>query len=401
MSGPGDGHIDDVFGGQGLPQHSVLPPRQIKPWHKPRKQWIRRNQWLKEFTDLCASLDLRDKRPLRYLSLPGEDLLDIRVLRECCASRDLKLKYLGLNDEYSSYSPNTWLHVAWNEVNAMEGIHRDSIVIRDRFEEIADQDSKAFQYVRDYGPFDVVNLDLCESLSPLKPRQKNYYAALSALADFQIKSRPANEPWLLLITSRVGGPWVLSSDMDKLAKCVSANIQANSDFAERLEQLVPKASAIATGRAANWKNLLQPHFVNLFSVGLGKWLLKTLATARPQSGIRLLGSYAYRVKADSPDMVSLAFAIEGYAQGPRDAFGLSRGAQLHNRPFDERGLALQLLDGIRQIVDIDQKLADEQTVYRAMEEETLNLLVSARYKPEAVRSGLAKFSRAAHARCIH
>jgi hypothetical protein len=401
MSGSEDRHIAEVFGGQGLPEHAFLPRRTLKPWHKPRKQWIRRNQWLKEFADLCAFLDFREKRPLRYLSLPGEDLLDIRILRECCATKGLKLKYLGLNDEHASDEPNTWLHVAWNQVNAMDGIHRDSVVIRDRFEEIADQNSKAFQYVQQYGPFDVVNLDLCESISPLKSKQKNYYAALEALADFQNKSRAPNQPWLLLITSRVGGPWVSPSDMDKLAKCVGTNISANKSFAERLEQMVPKVSVLASAKVADWKSLLQPHFVNLFSVGLGKWLLKMLSSARPQWGVRLVGSYSYRVAAESPDMVSLAFVIEGYPGRPVDTFGLSQGAMVNAVNYDEPSLALSLLDGVRQIVDIDQKLATERSVYTAMEDETFNLLVSARYKPDLVRKGLAKFARSAHGGRLH
>src|SRR5687767_14563357 len=123
MSNGQDRHIEAVFADQSLPQHATLPLRHVKPWHKPRKQWIRRNQWLKEMSDLCELLKFRERQTLRYLSLPGEDLLDVRVLRECCVARQLKLKYLGLNDEYSSETPNTWLHIAWNEVNTMQGIH--------------------------------------------------------------------------------------------------------------------------------------------------------------------------------------------------------------------------------------------------------------------------------------
>jgi hypothetical protein len=147
--------------------------------------------------------------------------------------------------------------------------------------------------------------------------------------------------------------------------------------------------------------MLQPHFVNLFTVGLGKWLLKMLSTTRPQWGVRLLGSYAYRVKADSPDMVSLAFEIRGYAQGPNDAFGLSKGASIETVPYDEPKLALELLDGIRQIVDIDIKLVDDVSLYNAMEKETVDLLLSARYKRETIEAGLKRFARASNVRRIH
>lgn len=393
MSGKGDSHLDEVFGNQKLPEHSALPERKVKPWHKPRKQWIRRHQWLKEIDNLCGLLNFKDGRPLRYLSLPGEDLLDVRVIRECCATRRIKLKYLGLNDDYSSNTPNTWLHIAANEVNGHAAIDRESIVIRDRFEQIADRESQAFHYVKEYGPFDVVNLDLCQSTSPLKPQQNNYYAALESLADHQIKTRPGNEPWLLLITSRAGGPWVLPDDMSKLVACVGANVKKHDDFAAGLEVLVPKGPELCVGGTHNWSTFNQPHFVSLFSVGLGKWLLKLLATAQPKWGVRGLGSYAYRIKAESPDMVSLAFLLEGYVAGPKDTVGLSSGVAVQDIEFDEKALALGLLKGVREIGDVDAKLGADSKLYSAMEKETVELLLSARYKPDIVRAGLKQFSR--------
>lgn len=393
MSEIKDAHLEEVLGGEKLPEHSKLPERTIMPWHKPRKQWIRRNQWLKKTTELCDRLKLADGRPLRYLSLPGEDLLDIRVIRECCAERGIKLKYLGLNDDYSSNEPNTWLHIAWNEVNSLAAIHQDSVVVKDRFEQIAEPQSLASKYVQEYVPFDVINLDLCESISPLKPRQPNYYAALEALANQQIRTRAANEPWLLLITSRVGGPWVFDEDMNKLAKCINTNVEANRDFGVGLGALVPNGLAITQDPATKWKKIQQPHFLNLFSIGLGKWLLQLLASGNPKWGVKLLCSYSYRVCVQTPDMVSLAFLLEGYPEAPKDKFGLSTGAIRTSTTYNEREFAMELLGGIRAIDDLDTRLAKNLKVYESMEKETYDLLLSARYKPETIRVGLKKFAR--------
>jgi hypothetical protein len=390
MKGKNDANLQAVFGGEAVPQHSRLPERKIKPWHKPRKQFIRRYQWLKEIESICDNINFRDSRPLRYLSLPGEDLLDVRVVQECCARRGIKLKFLGLNDDYSSDKPNTWLHIACNEITGMQSVHRDSTVIQDRFEQIADRSSKAFHYVSKYGPFDVVNLDLCSSISPLRTDQWNYYGALQAIADQQVVMRPPNEPWLLLVTSRVGGPWVADGDLKKLGDCVSANINAYGDFAAQLEAIAPGSSAVAARRDGSWAELLQPHFVNLFSVAVGKWVLALLSTAKPRWGVRLLDSYAYKVKADSPDMVSLAFRMDGYAELPRDTFGLS-GAVAPTASYDERRFALGLIDGVRGIADVDVRLKQDRKLYAKMEQETADLLASARYEESSVQRALRDF----------
>ena len=391
MSKVKDANIDAVFGGQGLPEHSKLPERDVKPWHKPRKQWIRRYQWVKEIGDLCGLLKFNDGRPLHYLSLPGEDLLDIRVILECCAKRGLQLKYLGINDDYASDVPNTWLHISCNEVNSHSAIHDDSYVMRDRFEEIADRNSKAFDYIKKYGPFDIVNLDLCESISPLKQRKKNYYAALESLAGHQIRTRPSDEPWLLFITSRVGGPWVLESDMQKLAACVAANANLHREFSVGLDALVPNGTTLTRSKSTSWRRLMQPHFVSLFGVGLGKWLVRLLATASPRWGVRLLGSYSYRVYAQTPDLVSLAFLVESYVEEPKDVSGLSSGVIVQCAKYDEKTLALGLLDGVKGIRDLDQALDADKKIYDAMEQETYELLLSSRYKPATIDAGLKKF----------
>jgi hypothetical protein len=112
---------------------------------------------------------------------------------------------LGLNEDYSSNSPNTWLNIGCNEINSDASVVRTSIVVRDRFEQLANESSAAYNYALNYGPFDVVNLDLCSSISPLRLQDLNYYGALGALAKLQVRSRAGDEPWLLLVLAEQGG----------------------------------------------------------------------------------------------------------------------------------------------------------------------------------------------------
>ncbi len=84
-----------------------LPPtpepaaqKPFQPWHKPRKQFIRLRQWCDEVKALLAELTkARGAAPasLSYLTLPGDELLDVRVLHDVCGAQSVRLRYLGFN----------------------------------------------------------------------------------------------------------------------------------------------------------------------------------------------------------------------------------------------------------------------------------------------------------------
>lgn len=53
----------------------ILPgeaDRVFKPWHKPRKHFIRVNQWCALIRQLIEDLSMVEGDTLRYLGMPGE-----------------------------------------------------------------------------------------------------------------------------------------------------------------------------------------------------------------------------------------------------------------------------------------------------------------------------------------
>ena len=66
-------------------------PKEFKPWHKPRKQFVRREQLSALLLRLYENRKPRDS--LRYLGLPGTDLIDLRYLHEqLCRTKDRQLE---------------------------------------------------------------------------------------------------------------------------------------------------------------------------------------------------------------------------------------------------------------------------------------------------------------------
>lgn len=133
---------------QPAPEHSLSPVKSFEAWHLPRKQYVRINQWCSEVRKLIPDLGLAQGDPFRYLTLPGNELLDVRALHGVCHPLGVKLRYLGFN----SVGPNTpaqaELALSQTEVRALSSIDEFSGVIEDRLEAVSNSRSAASERAR-------------------------------------------------------------------------------------------------------------------------------------------------------------------------------------------------------------------------------------------------------------
>ena len=134
--------------------------KEFKPWHKPRKQFVRRKQWSALLRRLYKDRDPED--PLRYLGLPGTDLIDLRYLHDqFCRDNNRQLCFLGFNMEARPDSPaEIELNISLDEVSRLPNVDKQSAVLADDFRLVGNENSLAWSRTRQLGPFDVVNIDL-------------------------------------------------------------------------------------------------------------------------------------------------------------------------------------------------------------------------------------------------
>ena len=146
-------------------------PKEFKPWHKPRKQFVRR-EWSALLRRLYEKRGSRD--PLCYLGLPGTDLIDLRHLHEeLCRANDRPMRFLGFNTEAQrGNSAHVQLSVSLDEVRRLPNVDTQSDVIPDDFRRISNEHSIAWGRTRQLGPFDVVNIDLCDGLASDPPPER-------------------------------------------------------------------------------------------------------------------------------------------------------------------------------------------------------------------------------------
>ena len=358
---------------------SPIEKKKFSGWHKPRKQWVRRNQWRNQIESLIPRLKL-DGRPLRYLSLPGEDMLDIRLIADLCKSNGLQLKCLGYDEEARNRTSQTEVNISWNEVS--NNIMETSTLLPDNIAVLGNKHSQAFDYVDKLGPFDVINLDLCGAISCVE--NPAYHEVLKNLCEYQVNNH--REPWLLFITTRAEYAQVNLEHMPSYLNNVKENAAGSATFGERLYK-VTGFNIQTYNNTADLRILFEhfpgENFVRLFAVGFSKWLLKLMPQGSQGWKIEMLDTCQYRVEDNQsassfPNMLSLAFCFSPVDFSLHDKSGLT---SANPQPaLDEAVLALTILDKTETATDLDVELDKNESLFNTLLTESATLLKSARYE---------------------
>lgn len=383
--------LDAVFGDR--PDDADLVERvqrktKFAPWHHPVKQIVRTWQWEHLCVDLINKHRPANRREiLRYFTLPGADLLDVRVLGEALAKQNARVEYFGFNaamhrpgaqaeDDDLSFSAESALRQAGR-------ITDDALILPDRLEDIAIPGSQASNQLGQRLPFDVINIDACNHLG-FEPagRSKSTFDALERLLAHQLQFR---EPWLLFVTTR-SDPELLGAHFTKMQRAILDNIDlSKEEFAPALAECIGgKLATLSSDLTAKW-GVLAPEFLKLYSLGLGKYLLHFFHGQHNLSAdVELASAYAYSVYKTTPDMLSLAFRIKPHAVKvmPPSARDTSVTAPL------EPAQGVKLVAKAKALYDIDAAILDDKEMRDEAVVGTARLLESANFDLPAWREWL-------------
>ncbi|MCY2988280.1 MAG: hypothetical protein NTY19_10525 [Planctomycetota bacterium] len=360
--------------------------RTPEPWHKPRKHWIRKEQWGRLVGRLLGEL-VFDGRPFRYLTLPGRYLLDVRHLHDICAQRQVQLRFLGFD---STRKNDPELDISMDEVWRLPWIHKDSVLLADRLEMLSNRKSLGYEHAARFNGFDAANLDLCDSVASREAGASDTaLEAIKTLVELQAESR--KEPWLLFVTTRADRSAVKRSVMIKLFEVLRDNLERNEAFRNKASQSTLFEPAAIEAEVRTEITLLDDQFVRAFGIGFAKWLLKLSLQAWK---LKLEINACYRVvdSSQAPDMLSLAFRFESLPVQITDPLGLvpqRKTAAIRLAP-QEDDLAVRFLDRFTKLVDVDQLLFSNVGLREQMIAENADLMSLARFD----RSFLVEWGRA-------
>lgn len=381
-----------------VPEHAEisLVKKEFQRWHHPRKQWVRIKQWCSASQRLIRELGLPNGEPFRYLTLPGDELLDIRVLSDVCAGENVKLRFLGFNSVGPQTPAQIELNISQNEVRSHAAVDSLSRVLEKRLETVTHGDGQELRAAKDLGPFHAINIDFCDSIAnrDVDHKKGSGLGVLARLLDLQLAT---NKPWLLFITTRAEPDLLSERNQAGFMEAIRANTAVSDEFKSGLASLISTSADELDARLADaWKSQ-DPDFLRLFCAGLGKWLLRLLGTAQLSRSLKLLDCCYYRVGTIGPNMLSLVFRCDTQAQQLIDRDGILPAGTVNGNPndFSEIHLAISMAHKLSTSVDLDEQLALDEVLANKLIGQASKLMASARYDAAAyeawARDELAKF----------
>jgi len=378
-------HVDDIFASDVYDASKPLK-KEFLPWHKPRKQFVRHYQWCKQIELLLNNTTPADQT-LKYLGLPGNDLLDLRYFHDqICIKRGLSLKFLGFNKCIKSGGDDqTELNISLDEVRRLKNIDASSEVIADDFCCVSNEASVAWKQTKAYGPYDVINIDLCNGFAAHKPGgvENTHYMAISRLFGLQAKRM---EPWLLFLTTRTGEQDVDADVLDKFVNKYLSNLSECADFKTASNEVM----GIDNDKSLQDSLKAPDGYLGVFLVGLCKWLIGLAVGQNPPSKVEVKSTIGYCVDVNSKhdDLISIALRIEPTFLPPSDPLGLSAPSE---NGITECVLATKAVKRLQisKRINADTVLSGNLKLYTEMCESTVQLLIAARYDCDAYQEWLA------------
>jgi hypothetical protein len=358
-----DDGIDD---GLGLEKFEIRgpSPRTYSGWHHPRKQIIRHAQWTEPLKDVLA--DRREPpTTLKYLGLPGRDLLDVRhLLEHACTPFERDLYFLGFDRTADAgEEENVLMNSAYADLIRSPGVIGTSVVMKDDIGLLANMQSEAFLAARDRAPFDVVNLDFCE---PVLGKGALLFPLLKRL----LKLQESQNEWLLLLTTFVDRTSFTDYSLEKLLPLLEQSRQNCEGFETVLAEHLDLPHELVARSA---RSLAASDFFTLSSVLFGKWLLRETLKARIR--IKIVSACGYSVYSDeSVDMLSLSIRVKPMHDTDGDDAGFVAPDEI-----DECEHAESMVRQIAKIDNIDQYWNSDLNIQKRYTRESIELIEAANH----------------------
>lgn len=370
---PEESHASDIIG---IQQYAAERPKKknFLPWHKPRKQFVRKMQWYDQIIRMIEDV-MPENNVLKYLGLPGDDLLDLRYFHQMiCIPKNIKLKFLGFNHGANSKTNHSAeLNISLDEVNKLGFVDPSSDIIGDNICQIANTESVAWDRSRKMGPYDVINIDLCDGFGkhPHDEFLETHYNTLSQLMTLQ--SRRVN-PWLLFITTRTGEKHTNTEVFALLKSLYEKNLADCVPFLEASRTIYNVDDNVTLETHANTSKGTS----DIFLVSLCKWIASMGVTQNPPAKIEVKSVLGYTVDetVDHQDLISIAVKIEPTFIAAQDRTGLAINQQIAP---NECSIAIQIINRISKQKDVDQALVASSELMTEMIQDSSNLLEEARY----------------------
>ena len=367
------------------------------PWHKPRKQFIRERQWIaysrRLISELMAANSLpynaNGRREIRYLTLPGTDFLDVRLLSSVCGDLDCDLTTTGFLAGSEGNSFNARAQVRQEALVKAGYITDQSQTFWRRIEEISESRGAAIKELQNRSPFHIVNIDACGSLAlPGADHAHRVIDAIYRIVETQLGR--TTQKWLLFVTTDVRQENLHAGTLQRLTAAIRLNAAGSREFALAACRILGSAEAEMDESIRQASEDDGEHFLRLFVLGFAKWLIH-LAGERNWS-VRMHGCYYYSSAPyphERPTMPCLAFEFLPPPAGLRDPLEVTNAQPAPGGTHANQ--SMRAIAKVQEMSDLDARLAQDPDLAQQLLSKTHSLLEEAGY-PAATLSGLRELA---------
>lgn len=355
-----------------LPQETEADiPEALKfaPWHRPRKHYIRTEQWGKHIQGVLQRLQrdkhFRDGRPFRYMTLPGPDLIDVRMVADICGLNDVKLSYLGFCRAGEDQGKRLRRNITEFELVRKDTVLPSSRVVQAHFQDVQRKKTEAFVAMSREGTYDAINIDACDPLANGTVRETGRLIdAIRSVTEYQISER--REPWVLFLTTPVQIDSFSEESLQAIQDQISQNVKQDNEFSLGVSKWFKDGEElpdfIQRSCSQNGDDLLR-----LVSLGVGKWLIHL--SEQLNFRVKVMTSYCYSVfqrEPFEPNMVSLCFLFEPTLPVIQDQTGLTGNQEAPEVTTLAISDHIRALNKLMNIENVDDILANDSDLNAEM-----------------------------------
>ncbi len=362
----------------------------LQPWHKPRKQFIRERQWIyfsrrlidRELNSPGLQVPAGGVPEVRYLTLPGIDYLDVRLLADLCDEFGCLLTNTGFlaGGEGNSYIARA--KVREDSLIKAGYITNESYTFERRFEDITSAQGQAYRELQRKGPFHIINVDACGSIAaPTAQHANRLIDAIYRLVEYQFANKSGR--WLLFLTADVRQDSLEPETLDRLCDAVLKNAEESAEFHEEVLSLFDQNEADIGTVVEEASGSHGEKFLKLFSLSFAKWLLHL--SISKNWDMKTHSSYCYSTGTqgnDVPTMVCLAFEFLPPPAGLEDQFQVVNAAPVIGGQADDT--SIRAVNKIAGMENLDCRMGLCNLLRASMVERTKELLQEAGYIASAL-----------------
>lgn len=364
----------------------------LAPWHRPRKQLVRRDQWgvlserliQNEKGTPALPVQVGGTYEVRYLTLPGSDFLDVEMIGELAREHGCTLTSVGFLA--GAQGNPTIARAEMRQEGLIEAgiISSKSHTFNRRIEEITKKSGAAYRELSNKGPFHVINLDACGSIAPPNHQGPNrIIEVVHSLLEYQFSKFRGK--WLLFLTCDVRQEQFDADTMISLYSAIKSNAHQFPPFKAGAKQLFDNGIDDFDASLNNYVDTEIDNFMRGFALGFGKWLLMLAREAGWDMKMHTAFCYSTTPEGDArATMPCLAFEFRPPHPQLNDPVGIANVLVPSGHNYGDR--ALRVLEKVSSMENLDDRLANNPDERDQLTDEMRARLEKIGYTIEALQS---------------